>query len=106
MRISDWSSDVCSSDLRNPVPHADFVAAVQGPGASGPAAAGAPVPRQCLGLHTVRGSIGLVGGHGGHSGLDHRADRKSVVEGKSESVRVDLGGRRIINKKKTNTRSA
>src|SRR3546814_12919538 len=26
-------------------------------------------------------------------------DRKSVVEGKSVSVRVDLGGRRIINKK-------
>src|SRR3546814_11594755 len=30
---------------------------------------------------------------------DHR-DRKSVVEGKSVSVRVDLGGRRIIKKKK------
>src|SRR3546814_16734611 len=30
----------------------------------------------------------------------HRAvDRKSVVEGKSVSVRVDLGGRRIINKR-------
>src|SRR3546814_16997576 len=27
-------------------------------------------------------------------------DRKSVVEGKSVSVRVDLGGRRIIKKKK------
>src|SRR3546814_12324832 len=30
-----------------------------------------------------------------------QADRKSVVEGKSVSVRVDLGGRRIIKKKKT-----
>src|SRR3546814_18161286 len=29
-----------------------------------------------------------------------RQDRKSVVEGKSVSVRVDLGGRRIIKKKK------
>src|SRR3546814_12368174 len=29
-----------------------------------------------------------------------RLDRKSVVEGKSVSVRVDLGGRRIIKKKK------
>src|SRR3546814_17428344 len=29
-----------------------------------------------------------------------RGDRKSVVEGKGESVRVDLGGRRIIKKKK------
>src|SRR3546814_12846522 len=29
-----------------------------------------------------------------------RGDRKSVVEGKSVSVRVDLGGRRIFKKKK------
>src|SRR3546814_11286130 len=32
-------------------------------------------------------------------------DRKSVVEGKSVSVRVDLGGRSIIKKKTTNQRS-
>src|SRR3546814_16325549 len=31
-----------------------------------------------------------------------RLDRKSVVSGKSVSVRVDLGGRRILKKKKTN----
>src|SRR3546814_13721043 len=30
-----------------------------------------------------------------------RADRKSVVEGKSVSVRVGLGGRRILKKKKS-----
>src|SRR3546814_18492080 len=30
----------------------------------------------------------------------HRLDRKSVVEGKSVSVRVDLGGRSILKKKK------
>src|SRR3546814_11937516 len=29
------------------------------------------------------------------------ADRKSVVQGKRVSVRVDLGGRRIINKKRS-----
>src|SRR3546814_14879354 len=34
--------------------------------------------------------------------LGEKEDRKSVVSGKSVSVRVDLGGRRII-KKKTNT---
>src|SRR3546814_2282418 len=35
------------------------------------------------------------------SGFSHwRLDRKSVVSGKSVSVRVDLGGRRIIKKKK------
>src|SRR3546814_16130986 len=32
---------------------------------------------------------------------DHPADRKSVVEGKSVSVRVDLGGSCIIKKKTT-----
>src|SRR3546814_14841875 len=32
-----------------------------------------------------------------------RPDRKSVVSGKSVSVRVDLGGRRIIKKKKDKT---
>src|SRR3546814_11406290 len=31
-------------------------------------------------------------------------DRKSVVSGKSVSVRVDLGGRRIIKKKKKKTK--
>src|SRR3546814_10215829 len=78
MRISDWSSDVCSSDLL-------------------------PWRR------------GLVTGAGTHHGLDRQVvlvgeleialvvgrnrDRKSVVSGKSVSVRVDLGGRRIIKKK-------
>src|SRR3546814_17958094 len=33
-------------------------------------------------------------------GACNRQDRKSVVSGKSVSVRVDLGGRRIIKKKK------
>src|SRR3546814_13580124 len=32
--------------------------------------------------------------------ISKRADRKSVVEGKSVSVCVDLGGRRILKKKK------
>src|SRR3546814_11710751 len=32
-----------------------------------------------------------------------RADRKSVVSGKSVSVRVDLGGRRVIKKKNTSS---
>src|SRR3546814_13305938 len=36
-------------------------------------------------------SVGIFANH---------ADRKSVVEGKSVSVRVDPGGRRIIKKKK------
>src|SRR3546814_12570883 len=40
--------------------------------------------------HTITGAI--IGGGASR-------DRKSVVEGKSVSVRVDLGGRRIIKKK-------
>src|SRR3546814_13784981 len=40
--------------------------------------------------------VGPIDGHD----LDALVDRKSVVEGKSVSVRVDLGGRSIIKKKK------
>src|SRR3546814_20187787 len=46
-------------------------------------------------VHLVASSGGLA-----HHGLD----RKSVVSGKSVSVRVDLGGRRIIKKKKQSTK--
>src|SRR3546814_16405593 len=52
----------------------------------------------------------LVGGRGGDADLRgadrmaravrRRRDRKSVVSGKNVSVRVDLGGRRLIKKKK------
>src|SRR3546814_11249431 len=71
MRMSDWSSDVCSSDLA--------VCAGRGCGRRvwAPRRAAARVP-----VHRRR-----------------RRDRKSVVEGKSVSVRVDLGGRRILTKK-------
>src|SRR3546814_12426474 len=92
MRISDWSSDVCSSDLRAPSSH---------PGPAGR-------------FHLLRGNGATRGRQSCHHGpLPCRAllgrtrpcppartvDRKSVVEGKSVSVRVDLGGRRIIKKK-------
>src|SRR3546814_16687697 len=39
------------------------------------------------------------------TGVRGSQDRKSVVEGKSVSVRVDLGGRRIIKKKKETKRN-
>src|SRR3546814_18545952 len=102
MRISDWSSDVCSSDLD------DHVAAVE----------------QCQGLALARQAhadramqqVPVEGVHrlaefehyvlGDVDQQRHRADaaaapdRKSVGEGKSVAVRVDLGGRRIIKKNK------
>src|SRR3546814_18349009 len=91
MRISDWSSDVCSSDL----PMALIESFVHG--------IGVVVARHpwlpplwvrevlCEGgaLREVLFAEGVPG------------DRKSVVSGKSVSVRVDLGGRRIIKKKRT-----
>src|SRR3546814_10819236 len=76
MRISDWSSDVCSSDLSatpGKSPRHERVAR----GAFMPSPPVSPAPHLPL-------------------------DRKSVVSGKSVSVRVDLGGRRIIKEKKMN----
>src|SRR3546814_11675007 len=88
MRISDWSSDVCSSDLFR-------AAGLDGSLYQGFRAEGRPDPQQT--------SPRMGAGDGG------RPDRKSVVLGKSVSVRVDLGGRRVIKKKITmivNTNSA
>src|SRR3546814_13270040 len=96
MRISDWSSDVCSSDLTSSaelhgravgddeeqcllVAADDLIVEID--------------PDDGVGAQ-VRGALAQVG-----DGLV--LDRKSVVEGKSVSVRVDHGGRRIMNKKIT-----
>src|SRR3546814_17561562 len=101
MRISDWSSDVCSSDL--------------------------PVGAERLGGGANRADLGVrggvverprgVGGDREDDTVTHHCradgdfvrargirgrDRKSVVSGKRVSVRVDIGGRRSIKKKKNN----
>src|SRR3546814_12466045 len=113
MRISDWSSDVCSSDLvgeiiavmmrhRKADRLARFIAAGEGalrilhrqrdvaademPARVAQQRAGQqPAPRQHL--ETV-------------ADAQHIRDPESVVAGKRVSVRVTLGGRRIIKKKK------
>src|SRR3546814_20879412 len=58
----------------------------------------------CAELAGVDERVGAIGGDQGGIGADPRRtgrqDRKSVVEGKSGTVRVDLGGRRTINNKK------
>src|SRR3546814_17165338 len=91
MRISDWSSDVCSSDLvvdgvglrRQPRDDGRGRSAQ----ASGFGHRDGPHPRR----HRRAGL---------RAGLDHRrGDRQSVVEGTSVSVRVDLVGSRYIKKK-------
>src|SRR3546814_19346650 len=118
MRISDWSSDVCSSDLAeqqdahgsadtrqllasDPVDHAhpaerglhfDEVIAVLARHADD---CGIVAERMCA-QRGQRCRRGLWRHH------RHQLDRKSVVSGKSVSVRVELGGRRIIKKNKKN----
>src|SRR3546814_16028190 len=95
MRISDWSSDVCSSDLpRTRLGQAIacdlFHAHEVGQEARLDLGAAKAVdhPRR----HIVDRDIG--------AGRGSALDRKSDVEGKSVSVRVALGGRRFINKKR------
>src|SRR3546814_20132393 len=88
LRISDWSSDVCSSDLLRsnrtepvgPVPSPPIALFFRLFGGKKVLA----VPAQlAMGIYRLF------------------PDRKRVVEGKSVSVRVDLGGRRIIKNKIT-----
>src|SRR3546814_19831985 len=92
MRISDWSSDVCSSDLR------------AAEGADG-ARAGADrrADRRGVGAEPVLPAVHEVPRRGTGS-RSQGADRKSVVKGKRVSVRVDLGGRRILKKKNNKIR--
>src|SRR3546814_8103628 len=94
-RISDWSSDVCSSDL-SMEPRPDEIRRGQSTGVR-PRLVRRREMRQ---LVRMRLAERRTGGHARNVG-----DRKSVVEGKSVSVRVDLGGRRIIKQKSsTSTR--
>src|SRR3546814_18577453 len=89
MRISDWSSDVCSSDLGYLLGPKLIELGFQA--------------REELPLVSLAGpyldELSALTGDTVHLAI--REDRKSVVEGTSVSVRVDLGVRRIIKKTKT-----
>src|SRR3546814_20051205 len=94
MRISDWSSDVCSSDLiasrtiqhvADAILHHVFQFTGQNPEMDRVALAASGAELVALG--------------NGLSQRIERGDRKSVGSGKSVSVRVDLGGRRTSKKK-------
>src|SRR3546814_17411827 len=95
MRISDWNSDVCSSDLtetfaaprRQLAGHA--VMLVDLDRVDRGVAAGISLLGHRLGKRILQGSQAIA-----------EKDRKSVVYGKRESVRVNLGGHRISKKKK------
>src|SRR3546814_16086423 len=82
MRISDWSSDVCSSDL--PCWRRRFPAHARSSG----------VPRPGRGIYPLRHGLR-------QAGPPRRSEERRV--GKECVVRVDLGGRRIIKKKKLHT---
>src|SRR3546814_14167754 len=100
MRISDWSSDVCSSvrlELGERAGVGSFlyaamlIAFVAGASRLAADLTKLGTPREWTGLsvHETATRIGVL------------VDWKGVVEGKSVSVRVDLGGRRFITKKTT-----
>src|SRR3546814_17163909 len=119
MRISDWSSDVCSSDLSGKdglsLPGKTRIVRRMSVTVS--------LPSATASLPTLRSWVARWR-RSAHDWTPHRVanrqlspnspdildksdisrymltDRKSVVSGKSVSVRVDLGGRRILKKKK------
>src|SRR3546814_20922477 len=104
MRISDWSSDVCSSDLVQPGTSRGTFLMTIGSRKTTPPRILRIVPfgdfHIFLRLNSsTRASSGVMVAHLTPTPY---LDRKSVVLGKSVSVRVDLGGSRLIKKKKKN----
>src|SRR3546814_17222091 len=106
MRISDWSSDVCSSDLLEPdrlrLPHQPVdLLQVLGDRLElreiDPAQVLGLVDQHCrFVLERLDLVVDLLERARGGEQILAVVDRKSVVSGKSVSVRVDLGGRRNI----------
>src|SRR3546814_20433005 len=108
MRISDWSSDMCSSDLVRILPDRMLGRARPAPIVG---RAGWLVGRACA-AHDKDGKRGLPRRRA--QVRDQREiaafvlrlignrDRKSVVMGKRVGVRVDIGGRRSVKKKINN----
>src|SRR3546814_11677152 len=91
MRISDWSADVCSSDLPYSFPKKSerLIKLAKWIEASGKFEDVAKLLAQYRIPEMQQASTG---------------DRKSVAQGKSASVRLDLGGRRIMKKKRDTCR--
>src|SRR3546814_14121900 len=102
MRISDWSSDVCSSDLPiDAAPRPIFHQRRRRPDHRGEVEEGDRTKLEItLFVNAPRVSeetvvaIDVAGAK--HRDLVAQGARKSVVQGKSVSVRVDHGGRRNI----------
>src|SRR3546814_14737580 len=110
MRISDWSSDVCSSDLGytddaldRPIIgivdtasgynacHRNVPDLIEAASRGVMLAGGIPVPFPVISIQESFTNPTSI-------------DRKSDVEGKGVSVRVELGGPRILKKKTNHTK--
>src|SRR3546814_11704026 len=111
MRISDWSSDVCSSDLAEKPSAASSSDATSMNGTLRTANSEMRIDGALLddahgfAIGEICRAIGDDARAGGQRLLERGAiigdeDRTSVVSGKRVSERVDLGGRRIRKKKK------
>src|SRR3546814_20603278 len=102
MRISDWSSDVCSSDL------GEVVGRPEHGWGQGPVVGWADAVTEVVGEAQTVGLLGIPGDVERavvvqpvvERAQADEVDRKSVVEGKRVSVRVDRGGRGRIKKKR------
>src|SRR3546814_18477623 len=93
MRISDWSSDVCSSDLKITTDHISPAGSIKKDGPAG----------KYLSEHGVAyADFNSYGARRGNHEVMMRGHfatiRQSVVQGNRVSVRVDIGGRRSIKK--------
>src|SRR3546814_19326814 len=101
MRISDWSSDVCSSDLSadgricSERDRLNRIGQIFDDQVERPWSLVRINREFCIDLPAIVDQAVLVV----CTVAVVIGDRKSVVEGMSVSVRVDLGGRRIIKKK-------
>src|SRR3546814_18818436 len=111
MRISDWISDVCSSDLQFSAARLRLEAErrrryaamrIWHPGGNKMAEANGAEFELKAHEQTYNGFISLLKWGAIATAIVTAIviDRKSVVSGKSVVVRVDLGCRRIIKKKK------
>src|SRR3546814_11933216 len=106
MRISDWSSDVCSSDLRTVDLEYFRVWLVEGLGYADGSKGGRPPfdPVMMFKILILQAQHTLSDARTEYMIRDRLRDRKRVVSGKSVSVRVDLGGGRVLKKKTATTR--
>src|SRR3546814_15191846 len=101
LRISDWSSDVCSSDLAC-VRNGGRLSIAMRPITIPSGTPTAPPTRPTRTDSNSRSRT--ISPRRPPTARSREIDRKSVVEGQSESVRVELGSRRIVKIIKTKTK--